>query len=149
MDEEKIKELVRNMVFWNGKKDMAIDEIAMVQPGLAIIMPQIGDRTWKLYYAVKAGNWDNARWQWKEARKLFELGAVMRPKHEAALEEYLRDDWAPLGTAIEAKDSDGFFQAFDKAVDSANAWHEKKDVHHIRWKVPDHPPPDLDLTPRR
>jgi hypothetical protein len=42
MDEGKIKEIVSNMVFWSGKKDMAIDEIAMIQPGLARIMPEIG-----------------------------------------------------------------------------------------------------------
>ena len=39
-------------------------------------------------------------------------------------------------------------KAMDEAVDSANAWHEKKDKGYIRWKMPDEPPPDLDLTPR-
>ena len=39
--------------------------------------------------------------------------------------------------------------AFDKAIDSANAWHEEKDKAFIRWKLPEMPPPDLDLTPRK
>jgi hypothetical protein len=112
-------------------------------------MPEIGARAWKLYYAGKARNWANALYQWKEAKKLFELAAYTRPKHEEAIEEYLRDDWAPLGKAVEKQDLDAFLAAFDKAVDSANAWHEKKEKPFIRWKVPDHPPPDLDLTPRR
>lgn len=149
MDEERVREIVREMTFWSGKKEMAIDEIAMVQPGLARIMPEIGDRTWKLYYAAKAGSWANAHWQYKEARKLFELGAVLRPKHEAALEEYVRDDWSPIEAAIQDRDFEKFERAFEKAIDSANAWHARKDKPYIRWKLPDFPPPDLDLDPRR
>ena len=149
MDEDKVKEIVESMVFHNGKWDMPIDAIAMVQPGLARIMPEIGDRTWKLYYAGKAGNWENAMYQWKEGKKLFELGAFLRPKHEAALEEYIRESWEPIGAAIKAEDSEAFETAFEKCVVDANAWHEEKDKGHIVWKVPDFPPPDLDLTPRK
>jgi hypothetical protein len=149
MDDDRVKEVVNAMRFFGGKRDMSIDELAMVQPGLARIMPEIGARTWKLYYAVKAGNWPNAVYQWKETKALFELGAYMRPKHEAAIEEYLRDHWAPLERAIAAQDFAAFSKAFDEAIDAANAWHEKKDKPFIRWKLPDFPPPDLDLTPRR
>ena len=149
MDEERIKQLVGEMSFWSGKRDMCIDEIAMIQPGLGRLMPEIGNRTWKLYYAGKAENWPNAMYQWKETKKLFETGAYTRPKHEDAIEEYLRDHWAPLETAIVAEDLAAFLKAFDEAVDSANAWHEKKDKPYIRWKVPDQPPPDLDFTPRK
>ncbi len=149
MDAERVKEIVKGMVFWSGKRDMAIDEIAMIQPGLARLMPEIADRTWKLYYAAKARNWPNALYQWKEAKKLFELGAYTRPKHEEAIEEYLQDDWAPLEAAIKDQNFEVFDTAFDKAIDSANAWHEKKDKPYIRWKLPEFPPPDLDLEPRR
>jgi len=148
MDAEKVREIIREMTFWNGKKDMTLDEIAVVQPGLALIMPEIGARTWKLYYAAEAGNWPNALWQWQETRKLFELGALLRPKHEEALEEYLRDDWSKLEAPIQAKDWEGFKAAFDAAIESANAWHVQKDKPYIRWKLPDQPPPDLDLKPR-
>ncbi len=149
MDDEKVREIVKEMVFWSGKRDMAIDEIAMIQPGLARLMPEIADRTWKLYYAAKARNWPNALYQWKEAKKLFELGAYTRPKHEEAIEEYLRDDWAPLEAPLKYQNYEVFDMAFDKAIDSANAWHEKKDKPYIRWKLPEFPPPDLDLEPRR
>jgi hypothetical protein len=148
MDEAKIREIVEKMLFDNGKKEMTIDEIAVVQPGLARIMPEIGSRTWKLFYAAKAGNWANAMYQWKETKALFELGAFMRPKHEAAIEEYLRDSWPPLEAAIKAKDFEKFKVAFERAIDDANAWHEKKEKPYIRWKLPDFPPPDLDFTPR-
>jgi hypothetical protein len=149
VDEERVRQIVREMAFWNGKKDMSIDEMAVVQPGLARIMPEIGARTWKLYYAAQAGNWPNALYQWKEAKALFELGAFMRPKHEEALEEYLRDDWAKLEGPIQSQDFEAFRKAFAGVIDSANAWHEKKDKPYIRWKLPAEPPPDLDLRPRR
>jgi hypothetical protein len=149
MDEEKVREIVGAMTFDNGKWEMGIDAIALVQPGLARIMPEIGQRTWKLYYAAKAKNWPMALFQWKETKALFELGAFMRPKHAAAIEEYLRDSWPPLEKAIKAEDLDGFLSAFDRAIDDANAWHEKKEKPYIRWKVPSEPPPDLDLEPRR
>ncbi len=149
MDEDRVKDIVSKMAFWSGKKEMAIDEIAMIQPGLGRLMPEIGNRTWKLYYAGKAENWPNAMYQWKETKKLFETGAYTRPKHEEALEEYLRDSWAPLEKAIQAEDLEAFLAAFDRAVDDANAWHDKKDKPYIVWKLPDHPPPDLDFTPRK
>jgi hypothetical protein len=38
--------------------------------------------------------------------------------------------------------------AFHAAIDMANAYHELKEKPYIRWKLPDTPPPDLDLTPR-
>ncbi len=148
MDDERVREIVREMTFWSGKKEMAVDEIAMIQPGLGRIMPEIGARTWKLYYAAKALNWDNAMYQWKETRKLFEVAAYTRPKHEDAIEEYHRDDWVPLEEAIKAKNWEQFETTFEKSIDSANAWHDKKEKPYIRWVLPNFPPPDLDLKPR-
>jgi hypothetical protein len=34
-------------------------------------------------------------------------------------------------------------------VDKANAYHDEYDKPFIRWRIPDHPPPDLDMTPRQ
>ena len=112
MDEERVKQIVEEMTFFNGKKDVSIDELALIQPGLARIMPEIADRTWKLFYCAKEGCWDYAKYQWKEAKKLFELGAMVRPKHEEAIEEYLRDDWSKLEGPIKEKD----FEAFPKCT---------------------------------
>ena len=150
MDETQVKEIVASMTFSNGKqKDLTIDELAIIQPGLARIMPEVGMRTWKLFYAAKAGNWDNAMWQWKETKGLFELAGFVRPKHEDALNEYMEKDWAKLEAPLKAHNFVAFEKAFHEAIDSANAWHDKKDKPFIKWKLPDHPPPDLDFTPRR
>ncbi len=148
MTDEELEAKVKAMTFWSGKNSMTIEDLATVQPGLARIMPEIGMRTWKLYYAAKAGNWPMARFQYKETKGLFELGAFMRPKHEAAINQYLAENWQTLEAPLEAQDFAAFDQAFHACIDAANAWHEQKDKPYIRWKLPDSPPPDLDLTPR-
>ena len=117
MNEKELEEKVKAMTFWSGKNSMTIEDMATIQPGLARIMPEIGARTWKLYYAAKLENWPMAKFQYKEIIGLFEMGGFMRPKHEAAIE-------------------------------AANAYHELKEKPYIYWKLPDTPPPDLDLRPR-
>ena len=148
MDDKELEEKVRALTFWSGKNSMTLDEMAAVQPGLARLMPEVGDRTWKLYYAAKAENWPMAKFQYKEIKGLMELGAFMRPKHEEALNQYMAENWKALEGPIDAKDFDGFKKAFDEAIDMANAYHELKDKPYIRWKLPDTPPPDMDMTPR-
>jgi hypothetical protein len=148
MTDEELEAKVKALAFWSGKNSMTIEDLATIQPGLARIMPEIGARTWKLFYAAKAQNWPMAKFQYKEIRGLMELGAFMRPKHEEALNLYLEENWKPLAAAIEQKDLAAFETAFAAAIDMANAYHELKEKPYIRWKVPETPPPDLDLTPR-
>ena len=150
MDETRVKDIVASMTFSNGKqKDLTIDELAIIQPGLARIMPEVGARTWKLFYAAKAGNWENAIWQWKETRNLFDLAGFVRPKHEDALNEYVAKDWSRLEAPLRERDFAAFEKVFHAAIDAANAWHDQKDKPFIKWKLPEFPPPDLDLTPRK
>jgi len=148
MNENNFEELIKSIQFWSGKNHMTIEDMATIQPGLARLMPEVGARTWKLYYAAKAENWPMAKFQYKEVRGLMELGAFMRPKHADALNQFLEENWKPVETAIEDKDFTAFEDAFHKAIDAANAYHELKDKPYIRWRLPDTPPPDLDLTAR-
>jgi len=69
---EKIKEVLGEMGVWSGHREMTVDEIATIQPGLARIMPEVGQRTWKLYYAAKAENWALATFQAKEIKGLIQ-----------------------------------------------------------------------------
>ena len=145
---EKIKEVLTEMQISGGHRAMTVDEIVAIQPGLGRIMPEIGNRTWKLFYAAKAGNWDLANFEWKEINGLMELGAFTRPKHEEALNEYTADVWPSIGEAIKAKDFAAFEKAFHNAIDKANAYHELKEKPYIRWELPSTPPPELDMKPR-
>ncbi len=148
MTDEEFEAKVKALTFWSGKNSMTIEDIATIQPGLARIMPEIGARTWKLYYAAKAQNWPMAKFQYKEIKGLMELGAFMRPKHEEALNKYMAENWKALEAPLEAQDFPAFEKVFHEAIDMANAYHELKDKPYIRWKLPEVPPPDLDMTPR-
>lgn len=132
----------------NGARKMTLDELGRTQPGMGRLMPEVGARVWKAYYAAKALNWPMARFQLKEAVGLMELGAFVRPKYDRTMTRFLEDDLAPVAAAIEDADWPAFEQAFAVMVERANHYHEVFNKGFIRWRLPDMPPPDLDLTPR-
>ena len=124
------------------------EELSALQPGLGRLMPEVGDRAWKLYYAAKAANWPLANFQLGEIRSLMMTGAKTRPRYEKDLKDYVEGVFATVRTAIQHEDFAEFEAAFGDAVKEANAYHDAYDKPYIVWKVPDAPPPDLDLTPR-
>ena len=127
---------------------LELEELTALQPGLARFMPEIGARYWKCYYAAEAGNWPLARWQLNEMRKLMRLCMVTRPKYTDDLGEWIQDELEPLREAIEAGDLAAFRRIYHESVDAANELHRRWKKPFIVWKLPDMPPPDLDLTPR-
>jgi hypothetical protein len=144
-----IEARIKELAFENGNgAKLGIEDIAAMQPGLARLMPDIGARVWKLYYAAQAKNWPLAKFQLKEAKKLMELGAITRPKYEENLGKFIEENVKPMMAAIEAEDLATFNAEFERAVEQANAYHELYDKPFLRWKVPSSPPPDLDLAPR-
>ncbi len=149
MDDEALLEKLKALTVWTGHRQMSLEDVATIQPGLGRIMPEIGNRTWKLYYAAKADNWPLATFQAKEIKGLMELGAFTRPKHEEALIQFMEENWKPVQDAVNKKDFAAFEAVFHKAVEAANAYHELKDKPYIVWKLPDAPPPDLEVKPRR
>ncbi|MBI2867828.1 MAG: hypothetical protein HYX97_05790 [Chloroflexi bacterium] len=133
---------------WNGHRYLTIDEIAAMQPGLGRLMPEVGARYWKAYYAAKAGNWTLTNFEVKEIKGLMEFGSVTRPKYEQHLEEFINRDITALQTACKNKDWAAFETAFNEGVKNANDYHKAHDKGFIRWKLPSNPPPDLDMTPQ-
>ena len=148
ISEKDLEEKLKAIQFWGDKKSMSIEDLVMVQPGLARIMPEIGIRTWKLYYAAQAQNWPLASFQLNEIRGLLNKGAFTRPRYEADLKAYIDESLAPIRTTIQDKDFAAFQEAFKSAIESANSFHRYYDKAYIVWKLPDMPPPDLDLTPQ-
>lgn len=150
MTEEKLAEILKALTIANGSgASLTLEDIAAFLPGLAKLMPEVGTRTWKLWYAAKAENWPLARFQWKEAKKLLVQCTVTRPKYKKPIDDYLSKDWKAVGDAIDAKDLAAFEPAFTAAIDEANRWHEVYGKGFLVWKVPSEPPPDLDFTPRK
>ncbi len=131
-----------------GKGSFSLDDLGPLLPGMAEVMPLVGDRIWKCYYAGKARNRPLARFQLKEAVNLMEKGVFLRPKYAENMEQFISTQVAAVGKAIEAEDWDAFEAAFREMVDQANAYHDLYEKPFLRWKIPDDPPPDLDMTPR-
>jgi hypothetical protein len=131
-----------------GKSVLSLDELGAVQPGLARLMPEIGGRIWKCYYAGKAGNRALAAFELKEAVNLMEMGVLLRPKYMDSMYSFIEDDVSRIASAIEAEDWAAFEEAFEHVIGQANAYHELYEKGFLRWKMPSMPPPDMDLTPR-
>lgn len=130
-----------------GKSELTLDELGAVQPGMGQLMPLVGTRIWKCFYAGKARNKPLARFQLKEAVNLMEMGALLRPKYEENIGLFVAAEVEAVKKAIEAEDWDAFEPAFHAMVDAANAYHGLYDKPWLRWKIPETPPPDLDMTP--
>jgi hypothetical protein len=124
-----------------------LSDLGLLMPGMAEIMPLVGVRIWKCYYAAKAGNRTLAAFQLKEAVNLMEKGAILRPKYAEDMDEFISGVVATLSGAIDAQDWVAFERTFETMVEQANAYHEKYDKGYLRWKLPSESPPDLDLTP--
>ena len=149
MADDNFEEKVKALRFSSGKGHMTIEEMATIQPGLGRLMPEVGARTWKLFYAAREKNWPMAKFQYKEVRSLLKLCAFVRPKYKEPLDQFLEADWAPLEAAINNENFPTFEKLFHRAVKAANGYHNLLEKAYIRWKLPDAPPPDLDLRPRK
>lgn len=130
-----------------GKGTFTLDQLGPLMPGMAEIMPLIGDRIWKCYYAGLAQNQALAKFQLKEAVNLMHKGTFLRPKYTDNMEAFIDGPVTAVMKAIEVADWEGFEAAFTEMVDAANAYHGLYDKPWLRWKVPADPPPDLDLRP--
>lgn len=124
-----------------------LTDLGLLMPGLAEIMPLVGGRIWKCYYAGKARNQKLAAFQLKEAINLMEKGAILRPKYAEDMEKFISGIVATVGTAIDSSDWETFENAFDAMIEEANAYHEQYEKGFLRWKMPSEAPPDLDMTP--
>jgi hypothetical protein len=130
----------------SGNPDwLASERIAALLPSLARLMPEIGARYWKAYYAARAANWPLAAWQLDEMRKLLRLCEISRPKYTHDIEAWIGDDLEPLMAAVDNRDLVRFERHYHEAVDAANEFHRRWKKAWIVWKLPDTPPPDLDL----
>ena len=131
-----------------GKGTFPLDHLGPLLPGMAEIMPLVGSRIWKCYYAGRAHNKPLAAFQLKEAVGLMQKGAFLRPKYDENMEKFIATEVAAVRAAIDAEDWEVFESAFTEMVAAANAYHEVYDKPYLVWKVPEMPPPDLDMTPR-
>lgn len=126
---------------------MTLDQLAEMQPGMARLMAEYGQRFWTMYYAAKAGNWALARYMHSEMRKLGRIVPVVRPKYAEGMAAFEAAFLAPLASAIEASDWDAFESAYRRALAGSDEYHDRFAKTFIRFRLPPAPPPTLAMEP--
>ena len=130
----------------NGKRELTLDELALMQPGMDRLMAEVGPRAHRLYYAAKAGNWRLADYFYKSLVKQLRLCSTSRPKYDEDMTAYLDEDCNPVRDAIRSRDAEAFESAYERMIERANHYHEVFGKPYIRWVTPATPPEDLDLS---
>jgi hypothetical protein len=136
------------IVLSNGKRDLTLNELGSVQPGMDRLMHEIGQRAWRLYYAATHENWPLADYFRRTLTKMLAMSAFVRPRYSEAMEQFIADCFTPIKNAIEAEDCDAFEVAWEAMVMEANRWHVAYGFDYIVWKTPSVLPPDLNVNPQ-
>lgn len=131
-----------------GKGSFALDDLGMVVAGVSELMPKVGERMWKCFYAGRARNKALARFQLKEATNLLQKCAFLEPRYADQMENFIEEELDWVREIIEDEEWDRFEETFRQMVSRANVYHHLFDRPFIWWKIPEHPPRDLDVEPR-
>jgi hypothetical protein len=130
----------------NGKRDLSLDELALMQPGMDRLMAEVGSRTHRLYYAAQARNWRLAEYFYRSIIKQLRLCSTSRPKYAEEMERFLSEDCLPVRNAIKAGDPAAFDTSYKHMIDRANELHGVFGKAWIRWVTPATPPEEFDFT---
>jgi hypothetical protein len=128
--------------------ELTLEQLAEVQPGVARLMKEIGERFDVLYHAAKAGCWRLAQHELSVVISMFKTGATLRPKYSKDFASFTESSLHLIEESIKSKDWKRFEAAFNKSVEESNKFHEKYEYGFIRYVVSKNPPENLDLTVR-
>ena len=128
--------------------ELTLEQLAEVQPGVARLMKEIGERFDVLYHAAKAGCWRLAQHELSVVISMFKTGATLRPKYSKDFASFAESSLHSIGESIKSKDWKRFEAAFNKSVEESNKFHEKYEYGFIRYVVSKNPPENLNLTVR-
>jgi hypothetical protein len=130
----------------NGKRELTIDELALMQPGMDRLMAEVGARTHRLYFAGQARNWRLADYFYRSIVKQLRLCAASRPKYADEMQRYLDVDCVGVRDAIKNADPAAFETAYASMIERANELHGVFGKPWIRWVTPATPPEEFDFT---
>ena len=126
--------------------ELTVDEIAELQHGLSDLMDTFARRFWVMAYAARGGNWELARYEWRESVKLLHQMTKTRPKYAEDLAAFERERFNPIGSALEASDLPALEVAMRAGIDASDTYHGKWAKPYIRFRLPDRPPDFLDVS---
>lgn len=127
--------------------EMTIDQLAEIQPGMAAIMKEVGERFTQTYYAAKGGNWKLAAYHLNQLRAAFKTGKMTRPKFAEDLTAFDQEYLQPIFKAIHRQDWSEFEEAFKKAEAGSDFYHDKRGYPFIRYMLPKDSRSNLYLGP--
>ena len=127
--------------------EMTVDQIARIQPGMSVLMKEVGERYTKAYHSARGGNWKMAAHQLNQLRAAFRTAKVTRPKYADDLDAFDRDYLQPIFKAIHDQDWKQFEAAFERGEEGSDLYHDKRGFPYIRYVLPRDPPSDLYLGP--
>ena len=119
-----------------GPLESRVNSLASIQPGLGVVMHEIGYRFADVYWAASGGNWGLAQYQLKELLEAQEVAEVTRPQRAPMLKAFEESYLVPLAKSIEKKDISQFQRSFTAARNGCNACHEALGYAFIRYHVP-------------
>ncbi len=127
--------------------ELTLEEIAELLPGTGELMASVASTWWRCAYAGRGGSWELADYFARRTRALLRKLAIVRPKYAGDVAAFELDAIAPVLAACERADRTAFDRGIDAAIARANDLHRKWAKAYIRWRLPDQPPSDLELTP--
>jgi hypothetical protein len=127
--------------------EMTVDQLAGIQPGMATLMKEVGERYTQTYYAAKGGNWKLAAHHLNGLRSAFRTAKLTRPKFADDLAAYDKEYLTPIFRAIHDQDWKEFEAAFGRGESGSDFYHDKRGYPHIRYVLPDDPTSNLYLGP--
>lgn len=126
-----------------GSLEDRVKTLASIQPGLGVVMHEMGWRFANTYWAANGGNWGLAKYQLKELLEAQEVAEVTRPQRAPMLKANEQTFLVPLAQAIENKDLKLFNRRFKEAANACMGCHAALGYGYIRFKVPAKPPQDF------
>ncbi|MDG6989337.1 MAG: hypothetical protein JRN21_08480 [Nitrososphaerota archaeon] len=125
--------------------EMSVDQLAEIQPGMAAVMKEVGDRFTQTYYAAKGGNWKLAAHHLNQVRAEFRKAKVTRPKFADDLDAYDKEFLLPLFESIRDQEWIKFESAFKNGEAGSDLYHDKRGYPHIRYVLSKEPRSNLFL----
>lgn len=121
---------------YTGDVESRFNALTSIQPGLGVIMHEIGYRISAIYWAANGGNWGLAQYELKELLEAQEVAEITRPQRAKRLRAFEKRNLLPLGEAIMKKDIKMFNQRFSTVVNACNDCHTASGYDFIKYHVP-------------
>jgi len=121
---------------YKGSVENRVDALASIQPGLGVVMHEMGYRASAMYWAANGGNWGLAQYELKELLEAQEVAELTRPQRAGMLKAFESVNLTPLDKAISRKDINLFNKRFSSAVNACNACHTALGYGFIKFHVP-------------